>query len=77
MNDFLGLSIERCKNVHKKFMGTFSKFCDVLSGASQGSVLRPLLFVTFINDLPDSILYGTYRNCLQKLSWIPVTTRIL
>ena len=56
--------------------GVLSNFLPVLSGVPQGSLLGPLLFAIYINDLPDIFhnvspyIFADDTKCLKPLSLV-------
>jgi hypothetical protein len=45
----------------------FSTWEEMKHGVLQGSILGPLLFLLFINNLPTTITIKAYQYCLQMI----------
>ena len=63
-----------CRNQRITIGEASSKWTDVLSGVTQGSVLEPLLYLLYINDLPDKI-YNVSKLFADDYKIIPVIKR--
>ena len=50
-----------------------SSWEDVTSGIPQGSVLGPVLFVIFINDLPDVVKQSVQRFADDTKMWSKIS----
>ena len=63
-----------CRSQSVAIDGTFSSKLPVTSGVPQGSILGPLMFIIFINDLPDSVqsatplLFADDTKCIKTVS---------
>jgi len=56
--------------------GSFSAWAEVLSGVPQGSILGPLLFILFVNDLPDWIKSEIKMFADDTKIWCKITQQM-
>ena len=61
--------------------GTHSAWASVTSGISQGSILEPLLFVIFVNDMPDVVksflyMFADYTKLFTRVNETEGTSQL-
>ena len=56
-----------------KIEGSSSFWAEVLSGVPQGSVLGPILFLIFVNDLPDWVINDILMFADDTKIWVKIS----
>ena len=55
--------------------GSYSEWIDVISGVPQGSVLGPLLFLIFVQDLPDWVKNSIKMFADDTMIWTKIASQ--
>jgi ribonuclease P/MRP protein subunit RPP40 len=62
------------RKMRVRIRGAFSDWAEVVSGVPQGSVLGPLLFLCFVNDLPDWVVSSIRMFADDTKIWTKIET---